>query len=112
MGKAHTGAFLDVLDGIVQARWADTGAWQAMVIEKRTGSGAILPDDIVCLKAHTAKHLDVSDDVVRARWEDCGDWQAMKIEQEVVDALFSGGQISLLAHTGNRVEVAGSSVGA
>merc|ERR1712196_203118 len=81
-----------------------------MIIEKRFGSGAILPDDVVCFRSqNTGKHLDVENDVVHARWNDCGDWQAMKIEREVTDALFSGDFIHLLAHTGKRVEIDGSS---
>merc|ERR1711981_189464 len=41
-----------------------------------------------------------------------GDWQQMVIEAEAADALFSGDAIHLLAHTGNRMEVQGTSVGA
>lgn len=104
--KAHTAAHIDVASEVVSARWSDTGVWQAIKIVKRTGSWAVLPNDIVCLlSVHTSKHVDVEDYVIRARWNDCGDWQAMKIEREVAGALFSGDYIHLLAHTGYRIEV-------
>merc|ERR1712232_1531761 len=54
-----------------------------MKIEKKVGSGAIAPNDVVCLLSmNTGKQIEV----------------------EAVDALFSGNSIHLLAHTGNRIE--------
>jgi len=81
-----------------------------LVVEKRFGSGAILPDDVVCFRAHTGLHLDVQDQAVRARFDDCGDWQAMLIQKEELGAIFSGDSIHLAAHTGKLLEVEGSIV--
>jgi len=109
--RVHTGAYIDVTERTSQARWNDRGAWQAITIEKKHPGGAILPDDLVCLKSqHTGKFLDVEDKVVRARWHDCGDWQTMKIQKEVVGAIFSGDPVHFVAHTGKLVEVEGSHV--
>jgi len=112
--KSHTGAHIHVEpSGIVQARWVDRGAWQAMTVTKKSGeTGAIWPDDIVCLAACNGKHLGAEHNVVRAAWGECGVLQAMRIEKEPADALFSGDSVTLLAHTGKRIEVQGESVGA
>jgi len=92
--------------GSVQSRWSDFSLWQAMKIEKKVGSGAIGPNDVVCLLSmNTGKHIDVESDAVQARWSECGDWRAMKIEKEETTALLSGSSIHLLAHTGNRLDV-------
>jgi len=103
--RTHTGAHIDVVTSNVSARYSDTGAWQAIKVIKRVGSGPILPNDVVCLlSVHTSKHIDAEGEVIRARWNDCGDWQAMKIEREISGAIASGDRIHLLGHTGKRVD--------
>jgi len=111
--RAHTGRHLDVTEHQVQARWDDRGDWQAFVIEKKIGWGAILADDLVCLKSrHTGTHLDVEDHIVRARWDDCRDWQTMTIQKEtagsITGAITSGDPIFLVADIGLVMEVSES----
>jgi len=86
--RSQADKHIEVEGEAVQSRWKDQGAWQAMVIEKRSGSGVINSQDLICLRAHTGKHLDVVDGIVRARYDDCGDWQSMQIEKESSDAVF------------------------
>merc|ERR1719473_1000325 len=58
--KAHSGNHIDIVNGSVQSRWSDFGLWQAMKIEKKMGSGAIAPNDVICLLSmNTGKHIDV-----------------------------------------------------
>merc|ERR1712232_435951 len=76
-------------------------------IEKKSGSGTVLPDDIVCLRAHTGNHLDIEGEVVRARWDDCGDLQTLRIEREETAGIFSGDFVFMRAHTGKHVDVGG-----
>merc|ERR1711981_1408091 len=97
--RAHTGAYIDVSGESVQARWAEKGDWQKLIIEKRGGDGPILPNDLVCFRAHTDKYVHAQDSVLKAMWNECGDWQSMQIEREVVNAVFSGHSINLLGHT-------------
>lgn len=109
--RSHAGVHIDVTDAGVMARWGDQGDWQALIIEKKFGDGTIFSHDLVCLRSkNTGKHLDVQDDHVRARWPDCGDWQTMQVQREVAGAVFSGGLVHLVAHTGNLVHVEGTAV--
>jgi len=80
--KVHTGAHIHVQEEDVRADWNDHGSWQAMTIEKRTGSGPILADDVVCFRAHTGKHLDVVGDAVSARFTRFGfGYHALVVEK-------------------------------
>merc|ERR1719456_2115900 len=75
----HTRNLIDV-QADVQARWADYGNWQKMIIEKE-GNGAILPGDVIFLRAHTGNQIDVSGTSVQARWSEKGLWQSLVVEQ-------------------------------
>jgi hypothetical protein len=109
--KTHADRYVGVREGLVQA-WNDKGDTQAFTIRKKSGSGAIVPNDVVCLRAHTGNNVDnePGKDALQARWNECGDWQAMLIEQAVPGALQSGGPINLIVHTGKHIDVEGSEV--
>lgn len=79
--KAHTGALVDVQGAAVQARWKDYGDWQKLLIEKKYGSGAVMPGDTILLRAHTGKMIEVEGEAVQARWSDLGNWQSLVIEK-------------------------------
>lgn len=109
--KGHTGNYIDVQGNDVQARWADRGLWQSLVIES-LGGRALFSGDYVFLKAHTGKMLDVEGVSVQARWLDYGSWQRFAIEKEAGGAIMPGDSIFLRAHTGTVVEVHERAVGA
>lgn len=79
--RAHTGAHIDVEDVVVQARWDDWGDWQKLFIERKDGSGAVMPGDTIFLRTHTGKMIEVEGDNVQARWDDKGRWQSLVIER-------------------------------
>jgi hypothetical protein len=104
--KAHTGKYVDVLPwyiwwlgSAVAARYDGRGSWQALTIEKKSGSGSILPDDTVVFRAHTGNMIDVQSSFdwwpftstqARARWFDYGTWQSFRIEQSGLRRLSEG----------------------
>lgn len=119
--KAFSGSgnAVDIEDQLVQARWADRGDWQAIVIEKKDDdvhTHTVLSGDTVYLKTHTGKHIDVEGNSVRARWSDMGTWQSFRIEKHglmletpgggpVDEAINENDIVCLRAHTGKNIDV-------
>jgi hypothetical protein len=79
--RAHTGALLHVLDRAVAAVWDEKGAWQTFTVQRKDGSGPIMPGDSIFLRAHTGRFVEVSGNAVQANWWEMGEWQTLVVER-------------------------------
>mmetsp|Transcript_1462 Transcript_1462/g.2454 ORF Transcript_1462/g.2454 Transcript_1462/m.2454 type:complete len:1085 (+) Transcript_1462:66-3320(+) len=103
--KTHTGKYLDVDGGAVRARYADRGAWQVLIIEKKAG-GELRSGDTVYLRGQSGTHIDVVDENVQARWHEFGLWQSMLIERKRGQGIIQQGDlVCFRAHTGKHLDI-------
>jgi len=100
-----SGNLVDVEGSLVQARWAQHGNWQALIIEKDR-DGTISSGDTIYLKTHTGAHIDVDGDSVQARWHDMGALQALTIEKPGGGIIMPDDLVCFRAqHSGKHIDV-------
>jgi len=102
---AGSGNVVNVDGQLVQARWAERGDWQAIIIENDRDDGSVQSGDTVYLKTHTGARIDVEFAAVKARWAEMGTWQGLRIEKPGGGAIHENDIVCFKAHTGKHIDV-------